>query len=277
MEEGEMHIKDILMVARAGEPCEALLAVAALIAREHDAQVDGVCVYSEPDLQSSAAGGSVDLLAHRKEAVERSVAPVEAAYRAAIADHGLSNSWSIGEAEERTWALIRQARLADLVVVGLPGDDALARRLAESLAINSGAPCLLVPCSAKKERLDRVMLAWDGSREAKLAMDNGLAFMRAAKAVRVVIAHEDSDDAAHRSHGDQLLSHLARHGVEADLHVVSKPDEKIGDVLLAECATFSPDLLVMGAYGHARAREMVLGGATRTMLARAGQPVLMSH
>lgn len=267
-----MRIKDMLVVARAGEPCEALLAVAALVAREHDAQVEGVCVYSEPE-----SSGSVDLPARRKEAIERSVAPVEMAYRGAIADHGLSSSWSIGEAEERAWALIRQARLADLVVVGLPGGDALARRLAESLAINSGAPCLLVPCSAKVERLDRVMLAWDGSREAKLAMDNGLAFMRAAKAIRVVIAHEDRDGGDHRAHGDQVLSHLARHGVEAELRIVSKPGEKIGDILLDECQAFSPDILVMGAYGHAHAREVVLGGATRTMLARADQPVLMSH
>lgn len=267
-----MRIKDMLLVARCGEPCEALLAAAALVAREHGAQIDGVCVYSEPDFASSSYN-----LAQRKEAIERGVAPIEAAYRSAIADHGLSSSWSIGEAEERTWALIRQARFADLVMAGLPREDALARRLAETLAITSGAPCLLVPCSAKVEKFDRIMLAWDGSREAKIAMDNGLAFMTAAKAIRVVIAHEDGDADFYNSHGGQLLSHLARHGVDAELRIVSKPGERIGEVLLAECQAFAPDLLVMGAYGHARAREMVLGGATRAMLARAGQPVLMSH
>jgi nucleotide-binding universal stress UspA family protein len=255
-----MRIRDMLVVARAGEPCGALLAIAAHVAREHDAQVEGVCVYSEPE-----------------EAIERHVAPVEAAYRAAIADAGLSRGWSIGDAEEHSWALIRQARLVDLVVVGLPGDDSLARRLAESFAINSGAPCMLVPCSAKVERFDRVLLAWDGSRESKVAMDSGLGFMSAAKITRVVIAHEDRDGAAHKAHGDLLLNHLARHRVEAELRIVHKPDERIGDILLAECQDFVPDLLVMGAYGHAKAREMVLGSATRTMLAQARQPVLMSH
>jgi nucleotide-binding universal stress UspA family protein len=273
-----MRIKDILLVARAGEVCEALLAATALIATEHGAMVEGVCVYSEPDLSSSAsARGGGDLLAHRKEAIERHVAPIETAYRAMIADHGLSSSWSVGEAEERTWALIRQARFADLVVAGLPGEDSLARRLAESLAMNSGAPCLLVPCSANVERFDRVMLAWDGSREAKIAMDNSLVFMRAAKSVRVIIAHEGADAAFYEAHGAQVLGHLSRHDVQAELKVVSKPGEKIGEVLLGECKAFTPDMLVMGAYGHAQAREMVLGGATRAMLAQAGQPVLMSH
>ena len=264
-----MRVKDILMVARAGEPCEAQMAITARLAGEHDALVDGVCVYPPPDLSPTAD--------RRDEATERLVAPIEAAYRAVIADHGHSRSWSTGEAEERTWALIRQARFADLVIAGLPGDDSFARRLVETLAMNSGAPCLLTPCSVTSDRFERVMLAWDGSREAKQAMDDGLVFMAAAKSVRVVIAHEDGDNALYEDHGGHLLSHLSRHGVHGELKVVSKPGERIGDVLLAESQAFAADLLIMGAYGHARAREVVLGGATQAMLARAAQPVLMSH
>lgn len=270
-----MRIKDILLVAWAGESCEAQVAITSRLAREHNAMVDGVCVYSEPDL--STRGSPAADPTQSKQAIEDRVAPVEAAYRASIVDPGHSRSWSAGEAEERTWALVRQARFADLVVAGLPGEDSLARRLAESLAMNSGTPCLLVPCSAGSDSFQRVLLAWDGSREAKQAMDDGLVFMTAAKTVRVVLAHEERDNAPYEAHGGQLLSHLARHGVGAELRIVSKPDEKIGDVLLGECQAFGADLLIMGAYGQARTRELVLGGATRTMLARAGQPVLMSH
>ena len=270
-----MRIKDMLLVARAGEPCEALLAVGAHVARQHGARITGVCVYSEPAVGPS--NGETDANRRRKDAIESSVAPTEAAYRAAIADHGLSESWAVGEAEERTWALIRQARFADLVLVGLPGEEPLARRLAESLVFNSGAPCVLAPCSAKVTKIERVLLAWDGSREAKRAMDDGLAFMAAAEKVLVVISHEDGDDASYEAHGAHLLGHLSRHGIEAELKVVSKPGEKIGDVLHNECKSFAPDLLIMGAYGHSQAREMVLGGATRAMLARAAQPVLMVH
>lgn len=266
-----MRVKDILLVARAAEPCEAQLAITARMAAEFDALIDGVCVYPAPDLSPD------DDRAKAKKAIERLVAPIEAAYRAAIADHGHSRSWSSGEAEERTWALIRQARFADLVVAGIPGDDSFARRLVESLAINSGAPCLLTPCSVKTDKFERVMLAWDGSREAKRAMEDGRVFMAAAKAVRVMIAHEDGDGASYEDHGGHLLSHLSRHGIHAELKVVSKPGGKIGDVILGECQAFAADLLIMGAYGHARSREVVLGGATRTMLARAAQPVLMSH
>jgi nucleotide-binding universal stress UspA family protein len=254
-----MRIKDILLVARAGEPCQALMAIAARLAREHGALVDGVCVYSEPQVPAAQ------------------VEPVKAAFEAAIAQPGLASGWSVGEAEATAWAFIRQARLADLIVAGIPGHDSLAQRLVESLVFNSGAPCLLVPCAFKDHGFGRVLLAWDGSREAKMAMDDSVVLMGAAKSVRVVMAHEDHDHGPYEAHGGQLLAHLARHGLDAELQVVAKPGERIGDVLLEECQAFGADLLVMGAYGHPRAQEMMLGGATRTMLAQAGQPVLMSH
>ena len=74
-----------------------------------------------------------------------------------------------------------------------------------------------------------------------------------------------------------MLRHLARHGIEATLERVCKAHEDDGSVLLRQCDRFDADLLVMGAYGHSRATELILGGATRTVLAEASLPVLMSH
>jgi nucleotide-binding universal stress UspA family protein len=281
--EDAMEIKDILLVLRAGDGCEAPMAIAARLARDNDALVDTVCVYPEPDLAPAdcfaiGRGGVGDVLERREDLIHRMVEPLRAAHKKAIVAPGYSRSWTVGEAEERIWAITRQARLADIVIADLPAQDATAQRLAEALAIHSGAPCLLTPSLPPTgAALSRVLLAWDGSREAKLAMDAGIGFMRAAKDVCVVIAHENGEAGAYESLGEAVQSHLARHGVQAKLKVVAKPGQKIGDVLLKQCAAFNAELLIMGAYGHPRAREMVLGGATRMIFAHARQPVLMAH
>ncbi|MGA2951823.1 MAG: universal stress protein [Caulobacteraceae bacterium] len=278
-----MDIKDILLVLQAGDGCEAQLAIAARLARENDALIDTVCVYPEPDLAPAdcfaiGRAGAGDVLVHREEEIGRMVGALEAAHHKAIVDKGYGRSWAAGEIGERAWAVTRQARLADLVIAGLPRQDAGARRLAEALAIHSGAPCLFTPSlSPSAPSFERVLLAWDGSREAKRAMDDGLAIMCAAGAVSVVLVHEGGDQTDVESQGEAVRAHLARHGVQARVEVVSRPGERAGGVLLEQCATFDADVLIMGAYGHGRAREMVLGGATRMIFAHARQPVLMSH
>jgi nucleotide-binding universal stress UspA family protein len=108
-------------------------------------------------------------------------------------------------------------------------------------------------------------------------MDDGLALMRAATAVSVVMVHERGEASECEAQSKGLLAHLGRHGVPADVVLVSRSGERVGDLLLEQCAAFGADLLIMGAYGHPRARELVLGGATRTMFAHARQPILMSH
>ena len=243
-----MDIKDILLVLQAGDGCEAQLAIAARLARENDAQIDTVCVYPEPDLAPAdcfgiGRAGVGDVLVRREEEIGRMVGSLESAHRKAIVTHGYGRSWSAGQVAECAWTATHKAKLADVAIAGLPGHDTTALRMAEALAIHSGAPCLFAPSlSLSGSRFSRVLLAWDGSREAKRAMDDGLAIMRAATAVSVVLVDEGGDDAEFRAQGEAVRGHLARHGAQADIEVVSRPGERVGEVLLKKCATFDADL-----------------------------------
>jgi nucleotide-binding universal stress UspA family protein len=144
---------------------------------------------------------------------------------------------------------------------------------------------LVLPYAGAPPRFDgKVLLAWDGGREAALALQLALPLLRRAASVRVAVFEPA---AAGRTLADALaadpLPLLARHGVQAELsqHVAGgkrgRHRHEVGDALLALAAELPADLLVMGAYGHSRMRETILGGVTRTVFDRMTIPVLMAH
>jgi len=122
------------------------------------------------------------------------------------------------------------------------------------------------------------MVAWDGGREAARAVSDALPFLRRAQSVEVAVF--DPERAAQR-HGEQpgadIGLALARHGVKVQVARQSGAGFDVGAQILSRAADTSADLIVMGGYGHARVRELVLGGVTRTLLEAMTVPVLMSH
>ena len=120
-------------------------------------------------------------------------------------------------------------------------------------------------------------LAWNGSREAKRALDDGLTFLKAAAEVAIVVANEEATRAIDRNQTDALRRHLARHGVLAQVIRTDSGRRGAGEAIIEQCESFGAELLVMGAFGHSRAAEMIMGGATRTVLARTRIPTLLSH
>jgi nucleotide-binding universal stress UspA family protein len=179
--------------------------------------------------------------------------------------------------------LVLQARYADLLVVGQadrddPATGALMQDLPEYLAMNSCRPVLVVPCAGSFETIgNTILLGWNGSAQAARALAQALPLLRCAS--RVVVGMIDpviGNDEHGEEPGADIALYLARHGVPVEvLRQASEGD--VGEALLAMADTIDADLLVMGAYGHARLREIVLGGATRTILAAMTVPVLMSH
>ncbi len=122
------------------------------------------------------------------------------------------------------------------------------------------------------------MVAWDASREAARAVSDALPILERASSVAVVSVNPRSRDFGHGDvPGADIALHLARHGVKVDVQRIETRDLDVGNALLSHVASESADLLVMGGYGHSRLREMVLGGATRTILGEMTVPVLMSH
>lgn len=173
-------------------------------------------------------------------------------------------------------------RTSDLAIVGGP-IAADASRLDDAIVtgavFHSGRACLVIPRTEQSElQLARVLVAWSGTREAARAMQDAMPLLTRAAAVDVFLAHgageDDVDGAKER---DRLQRYLLAHGVEAQFHTEPAHARSAGVAILATAQALRSDLLVMGAYGHARLQELLLGGATAHVLRHMHLPVLMSH
>jgi nucleotide-binding universal stress UspA family protein len=141
----------------------------------------------------------------------------------------------------------------------------------------SGRPIIIVPYIQKAPlKLDRVMVCWDGGRQAARAAADAMPLLKRAGRVEVVIVADESgkgDEIA----GADMGQHLARHGLDVEVKRMVMGDIDVADVLLSHAADIAADLIVMGGYGHSRLREFVLGGVTRSILGSMTVPVFMSH
>lgn len=180
-------------------------------------------------------------------------------------------------ASELSGRLVEYARLRDLTVIAVENNELADQSNAEALIFESGRPVLMIPRTPRKPfALKTVTVAWDFSRPAARAVADALPLLAAAKIVHIVtVANEKRIDTT-RS-GPELAKHLARHGVEVILETIEAAGRPIGQVLESSTAAHHSDLLVMGAYGHSRLREFVLGGATRSIMFDPPVPVLLSH
>ena len=147
------------------------------------------------------------------------------------------------------------------------------------MTLVSGRPILVVPNVGNFADLGRrVVIGWNASREAARAVNDAMPLLTAAETVTVLTIDPREGPRAHGElPGADISLHLARHGVKAEIERTASADLPVGEVLLSRVADLGADLLVMGAYGHSRARELLLGGATRSLLRSMTLPVLMSH
>lgn len=175
----------------------------------------------------------------------------------------------------------RRALLADLVVLGQQQrDDPHAGRLppgfVQSVLITSGCPALVVPYAGEFAKVgDTILVAWKATAESGRALKAALPLMQAARHVHVVAWGEERPTPQDRRL--DIGGYLELHGVAATVHWEGEETHALGEMLLSRAADFGADLLVMGCYGHSRAREFVLGGVSRTVLGSMTVPVLMSH
>lgn len=178
-------------------------------------------------------------------------------------------------------ATVLHARHADIVVLGQqdPDDQAsfIARDFVEDIVMNSGRPVIVLPYAGPTPSLgENVLVAWDGSREAARALADALPILKRARFVTIAIVekHPDREESA----GFDAAGYLERHGIRAGFASIPRVSGvSTGATLLNHAADVHADLLVMGAYGHARTMEHVLGGVTRALLETMVVPVLMSH
>jgi nucleotide-binding universal stress UspA family protein len=202
-----------------------------------------------------------------------------AAKKAGVFQESLTRTCFTSEAPD---LLVRETRLRDLAIISAaPESDYYRwddyRWYAESIVFGSGRPLLAVPLRPSRElALRKVVIAWDGSRPAARAVADALSILEHAKEIRVLtIVHEK--ELSGESPATELSSYLARHGLAAEVDLVDAAGRQIDEVLNAYITSNQPDLLVMGAYGHSRVREFILGGATLSMLSKPPLPIFFSH
>jgi nucleotide-binding universal stress UspA family protein len=281
-----MSYKDLLVVLDAAADAPGRMALAAALAERFAAHLVGLYPVPSPDLARHA--GYPDLAALEpvyREWRERALGQAEEAHQAF--EHmarlrGLSSEWrAMAEGWEADPAL--HARYADLTILGQRDPDSAAaetiRPHPERVTLASGRPILIVPYAGRFETVGRcVLVAWNAGREAARAVADAMPLLAAADRVTVLAIDPQSGPDGHGElPGADIALHLARHQVKAQIERTVSADVPIGEVLLSRAADLGADLLVMGAYGHSRTRELLLGGATRTILASMTIPVLMAH
>jgi len=178
--------------------------------------------------------------------------------------------------------LVLQSRYGDLVVLGQVNQDdpisPMEEETPEFVAMNSARPVLVVPYAGHFEApFKRVLVAWDGGMEATRAVTAAIPLMQRAEKVVLAVYNAGREPDTHGGEpGADIALYLARHGIKVEVSSqVTAID--VGSALLSFAADIDADLLVMGCYGHSRFREIMLGGATRTVLQSMTLPVLMAH
>ena len=276
-----MPYKDLLVYADSRPECAVRVELACALAARHRAHLTALHVMMPwPVPAFVEAGLPRDVHEMRDRTLHEIAERVEKSVQGAARTAGIEVEWTAqhGELPE---AVMARARCADVTVLGQVGDegpdDPLERGLLEALLMGSGRPLLIVPRYGKFPRLgERVLVAWNGTREAARAVNDALPILVEAREVTVLTVNPPGDSPRDVPAGDIAL-HLARHGVKATAASLRADDLAVGDLLLSRASDLGADLIVMGGYGHSRLREMALGGATRHLLRHMTVPVLLSH
>ena len=284
-----MHLRDILVVLHGANPGERRLAITLALARQHGARVTAFCPLDlvgspRPPLELVGYGEAMltDQETVQPSLVAERAEQAETAFRAGLAEAGLTGTWLSGDADPpRT--LVRLAHHADLVVIGQPEPEnpnfARIGDLIEHLLLQAGRPLLLVPYAGTFDRIgSRVLVGWTETREAARAVHDALPLLAEAEQVTALTILDGRHAPAQAEPpAAELARHLQRHGITATAARTVTDGIANADALLSYACDIGVDLLVMGGYGHSPLRERMLGGVTRSLLQHMTVPVLMSH
>jgi nucleotide-binding universal stress UspA family protein len=272
-----MSCRHILLHLDGAPDSEARLVAAAELAARLGARLSGAT--PRPSLPVSAPAlemvaypppKALDaLLAAHDRKVEEEVDAARLAFDAAASAAAVDADWEALDGDSAD-ELLARARCADLVIFPKRGRETPGFGAAE-FALAAGAPVLLAgPTERPVGR--QVLVAWNGGREAALALRSALPVLQVAEHVHVLMVREDRDCAEER-----LRRYLKEHGVAATILIDRSPDSAAAQTLPRQARLLGADLVVMGLYGRSRMREFVLGGVSRAMLADERLSLLVAH
>ena len=291
-----MTYKTVLLHIDDGAGRDARVALAASVAQACGGHLTGVALTGvsrllyqhQPDLDADP-----NLTLHLNFLRERAARALDG-FEQQASGFGVASYEQRVVDDEAAGGISLLARYADLVVISQYNAEdkspSVMRDFPAYVLLHSGRPVLIVPHALRAEQLapaahpaaaNNVLISWNGSKEASRAVSAALPLLQRAGQVHVAVFDAQLHAAEHGDHpGADLLQYLARHGVQAKLLLLDGGATRRGDIgeaLLTQVSELSADLLVMGAYGHSRLRETILGGVTRTVLQSMTVPVLMAH
>jgi nucleotide-binding universal stress UspA family protein len=273
-----MNYRSIVACLDQDESSKRLTEFAVSVAVQQEAHLTGMYLSYVPPAIYDLYGGLGPLIVEWDKQDEERRTQYEDTLRRAAGLAGVNTDWVV--CKDLSWRLaMAHARTADLAIIGQkrPGYTDLSQGFYDNLVLKAGRPVLFLPYACEiPAAFDKVIVAWDGSREAARALADAQPFLRKARHVTVLSAVRARND-DHELPDVGIGAYLARHKIKAELERDDNVSINPAQWLLSRAATAGADLLVMGAYGHSRFGEMILGGVTREIMREMTLPVLMSH
>ncbi|MEY3960084.1 MAG: hypothetical protein RIR14_738 [Pseudomonadota bacterium] len=282
-----MSYKSILTVLTRAADAALAVGSAARLAQTLDAHLDVLVLgVDRTQVGYSYIGSGAVMMQVALDRAEAEARDAEAAVKAELAKRPPGLRVSVEAAVTQLGALTdlvaQRARFADLVVLPRPygeGKGVESEAVIEAAMFEGKAPVLVLPEQGLGDAIvpKRVVVAWNQSAEAMAATRLALAFLKSAERVDITVIDPPQHGPERSDPGGLLCQMLVRHGVHAEVSVLARSLPRVSDVLARHVLDQDADMLVMGAYGHSRFREAILGGATRNMLEKATVPVLMAR
>ena len=283
-----MWFKSVLVVVSNPGQAKVAITAGASIALANDGHLDVIALGVDvTQLGYSYIGAGAVLTELSLDRAEADAKKAEAAARAALAEQDPALRWSLDTVVAEMGGVANvvgnAASFVDLVVQTRPygmGQGFDAEAVVEAALFDARAPVLIVPPDADLSHIAkprRILLAWNQSAEALTAAKRALPLLQTADLVDVTVVDPPARGRERSDPGGVLCQFLVRHGVKAEVTVLARNRTKVSEVLAEHALDRAADMMVMGAYGHSRLREAILGGATRAVLEGATIPVLMAH
>lgn len=279
-----MAYKTLLTVLTDPDRISRPLDQAIALSEAYQAHVDAVCLGL--DLTQAGffyAGADVAMIQSSVQQATEDAGTIEAAVRKQLDESGVLYATDKGVAQLADLGrhVARAGRFCDLAVFGRPygeGQGSDAEAVVEAALFGARVPVLIVPDEGPVLRSpQRVVVAWNSSVEAMCAIRAAIPVLKEAQTVHVTVIDPPSHGPERSDPGGALAQFLARHDIRCEIDVLSKTMPRVSEILNRHVTDKDADLVVMGAYGHSRLSEAIIGGSTREMLEHAPVPVLMAH
>jgi len=279
-----VDFKNILLHLDHSSGCQNRLETAFGLAKSNDALITGLFVVPDYVVPSYVeAQISVDLITDVTEKALARAGETLSGYQRLAEEAGVRMDAHVVEGQ--VIPILREhTKYSDLLMLGQdqPDDpDNASYGLADALLFEGACACMVVPHSGKIALPGkRVLLTWNASRESARALREALPLLKSAETVVVLSSEPDDSDAQiarGHPHADELARFLESHGIESVSSGISDMEISASDAILGQAAEMNADLIVMGAYGHARLREIILGGVTRDLLKQSPIPLFLAH